>query len=109
MKLDLKADIGVTEIKAQNVKLRQTGLLYAETEQLEQVTNGNKAFYIGESIKVLQSIILKADPVLNELCSLVKDFQQISKATAEQRDRDLLKKYGNNFKAYRKKLMISFT
>ena len=58
------------------------GLLYAqkEHEALEQssgtqpATSGLKAIYVGESIKVLQSIILKADPVLNELCSLIKEF-----------------------------------
>lgn len=57
---------------------------------------------------MLQSIILKADPVLNELCSLIKEFQQISRVNAEQRDKDLLKKYGTNFRAQRKKLKISF-
>jgi hypothetical protein len=59
-------------------------LLYADSEPPEQqVAQGVKAFYVGESIKVLQSIILKADPVLNELCSLIKDFQQINNVTAE--------------------------
>lgn len=70
LKPELKADIGLVESKS-----RQAGLLYAETAEVtEPVAHGNKAIYVGESIKVLQSIILKADPVLNELCSLVKDF-----------------------------------
>lgn len=94
-------------------KKGKAGLLYAsqEVEQPELSQHGGalKAFYVGESIKVLQSIILKADPILNELCSMIKEFQQVSKTNAEQRDRDLLKKYGTNFKAQRKKLKVSFT
>ena len=48
-----------------------------------QKNGAQKAIYVGESVQVLNSIILKADPVLNELCSLIKEFQQISKTTAE--------------------------
>ena len=46
-----------------------------ERENVESNQLGaTKAIYVGESVKVLQSIILKADPVLNEMCSLIKEF-----------------------------------
>lgn len=80
-KLDSKA-IDVADSGIVGKSKQSEGLLYAqkEHEALEQssvmqpATSGLKAIYVGESIKVLQSIILKADPVLNELCSLIKEF-----------------------------------
>ncbi len=45
-------------------------------------------------MKVLEKVILEADPILSDLNWILSDFEQISKKTAFQRDLDLQKKYG---------------
>jgi len=39
----------------------------------------NKAFYVEEQVTILQSIIMQADPILNELVSKVKQFERYSR------------------------------
>lgn len=56
--------------------------------------SGNKTYYVEESVKILENIILKADPILSELASKVKQFEKIHKMTAAERDQDILDKYG---------------
>ena len=36
----------------------------------------SKAFYVEESVKVLENVIKKADPILDELVSKVKQFER---------------------------------
>ena len=45
-------------------------------------------------MKVLEQIILKADPLLQELASIVKEFEDKSDVPAMVREQDLIKKYG---------------
>jgi hypothetical protein len=42
-------------------------------------TPANKAFYVEEQVTILQSIIMQADPILNELVSKVKQFERYSR------------------------------
>lgn len=37
----------------------------------------NKTYYVEESVKILENIIMKADPILSELASKVKQFEKI--------------------------------
>ena len=50
--------------------------------------------YVEESVKVLESLIIKADPLLQELASIVKEFEDKSQKSAIDRDQDMIKKYG---------------
>lgn len=66
--------------------------------------------YVEESVKVLESLIIKADPLLQELASIVKEFEDKSQKSAIDRDQDMIKKYGQfDFRDRRKRLKISFT
>jgi len=70
----------------------------------------NKTVYVEESIKVLEAIIMQADPVLTELASQVKEFDTMNKKSAAERDNDLLKRYGSaGFREQRSRLNISFS
>ena len=42
------------------------------------IPNQNRNVYIEESVKVLESLIIKADPLLQELASIVKEFEDKS-------------------------------
>ena len=50
--------------------------------------------YVEESVKVLESLIIQADPLLQELASIVKEFEDKSQMSALDRDQDMIKKYG---------------
>ena len=70
----------------------------------------NKNLYVEESVKVLEQIILKADPLLQELASIVKEFEDKSDVPALIRDQELIKKYGqSNYRDKRRRLRISFS
>ena len=45
-----------------------------------------KNIYVEESVKVLEQLILKADPLLQELASIVKEFEDKSQKSATLRD-----------------------
>ena len=45
-----------------------------------------KTYYVEESVKILEGIILKADPILTELASKVKQFDRVSKLSAKDRE-----------------------
>ena len=47
-----------------------------------------------ESVRILENIIMKADPILSELASKVKEFEKISKQSAVEREQLLMEKYG---------------
>lgn len=55
---------------------------------------GSKTYYIEESVKVMGGIIARADPILTELASKVKEFEKISKLSAKEREANLIDKYG---------------
>ncbi len=40
----------------------------------EEEKHGNKTYYVEESVKILENIIMKADPIITELASKVKQF-----------------------------------
>ena len=63
-------------------------------QKTEEKLPSNKTVYIEEQVKVLERVILAADPLLSELTTMLQDFQQIAKKPALQRDIDLQKKYG---------------
>ena len=42
--------------------------------------------YVEESVKVLESLIIQADPLLQELASIVKEFEDKSQKSAIDRD-----------------------
>jgi hypothetical protein len=42
----------------------------------------NKTYYVEESVKILENIIMKADPILSELASKVKQFEKIQSMNA---------------------------
>ena len=50
--------------------------------------------YVEESVKVLESLIIQADPLLQELASIVKEFEDKAHQSAIDRDQDMIKKYG---------------
>ncbi len=68
-----------------------------------------KTIYVEESVKVLEKVILEADPILTELSNHIKDFEQINKKSASSREADFKTKYGAQAKDYRRKLNISFS
>lgn len=39
--------------------------------------SNNKTYYVEESVKILENIIMKADPILSELASKVKQFEKV--------------------------------
>jgi hypothetical protein len=41
---------------------------------------------VEESVKVLENIIMTADPILSELVSKVKQFDKVSKLSARERE-----------------------
>lgn len=47
-----------------------------EVTQIKTTTTTSKAFYVEESVKILQGIIQQADPILTELVSKVKQFER---------------------------------
>ena len=70
----------------------------------------HKNLYVEEAVKVLQSLIIQADPLLQELASIVKEFEDKSRKSAIDRDQEMIKKYGQvDFKDRRKRLKISFS
>ena len=59
---------------------------------------------------MLESLIIQADPLLQELASIVKEFEDKSQKAAIDRDQEMIKKYGQrDFKDMRRRLKISFT
>lgn len=65
-------------------------------------------YYVEEQVKIIGDIIKKADPILTELASKVKQFDKINKISAKERDNDLINKYGDDYLDQKKKLNISF-
>jgi len=60
-------------------------------------------------VKILENIIMKADPILSELASKVKQFEKISHQKAHEREMNLLEKYGDDeYAEQKRKLKISF-
>ena len=49
-----------------------------------------------ESVKVLSNVIMKADPILHELVSKVKQFEKLAKMTTCEREKELMDKYGEH-------------
>lgn len=47
-----------------------------------------------ESVKIIENIIVKADPILSELASKIKQFDKIAKMSAKDRESLLMEKYG---------------
>jgi len=45
-------------------------------EQEGKQAAGGKAYYVEESVKILQHVIVQADPILTELVSKVKQFER---------------------------------
>ena len=64
----------------------------AEVRQSQNLIARN--VYVEESVKVLESLIIQADPLLQELASIVKEFEDKSQKSAIDRDQDMIKKYG---------------
>jgi hypothetical protein len=56
-----------------------------------------KTYYVEESVKILENIIMKADPILTELCSKVGQFDKINKMNAKEREQHLMDKYGDDY------------
>lgn len=46
----------------------------------------NKTYYIEESVKIIENIIMKADPILSELAAKVKQFEKVSQLSSKERD-----------------------
>lgn len=65
-------------------------------------------YYVEEQVKIIGDIIKKADPILTELVSKVKQFDKINKKSAQERDNELIYKYGDDFLEQKKKLNVSF-
>lgn len=60
----------------------------------DNIIPGGKTYYIEESVKVIGGIIARADPILSELASKVKEFEKISKGSAKEREYSMIEKYG---------------
>ena len=64
-----------------------TSTVYAAAKNREHSNNQwGKNVYVEESVKVLEQLILKADPLLQELASIVKEFEDKSQKSAILRD-----------------------
>ena len=63
---------------------------------MTQVQSAAKVYYIEEQVTVLLEIIQKAEPILNELSSIVHEFSRLQKLAPGwlERDRALYKRYG---------------
>ena len=65
-----------------NLLKNQSSNEYGDKNKNEEGGGPNKAFYVEESVKILEGIIMKADPILSELVSKVKQFEKVSKISA---------------------------
>lgn len=48
----------------------------------KQITNDSaktRTVYIEEQVQVLQKIVVEADPLLTEMCTILNDFEQVNK------------------------------
>ena len=82
----------------------------SQTTTVAPGAQGNRNVYVEECVKVLESLIIKADPLLQELASIVKEFEDKSQKSAMDRDQEMIKKYGqSDFRDRRKRLKISFS
>ena len=61
-----------------------TSMVYTATKNSNN--QWGKNIYVEESVKVLEQLILKADPLLQELASIVKEFEDKSQKSAILRD-----------------------
>ena len=52
----------------------------------QPINLGNKTYYVEESVKIIEGIIMKADPILSELATNIKQFDKISKYSAKERE-----------------------
>ena len=100
----LEESKSVLKAYADDANLQQVKVPMADARHLA------RNVYVEESVKVLESLIIQADPLLQELASIVKEFEDKSQKSAIDRDQDMIKKYGQvDFRDRRKRLKISFT
>ena len=60
----------------------------------EPLIPNSKTYYVEESVKIIENIIMKADPILSELASKVKQFEKVTATNAKDRESNLIHKYG---------------
>ena len=68
-----------------------------------------KTYYVEESVKILRDIINRADPILTELASKIKQFERVASLSYDEREKFLIERYGeSHLQEQKSQLKVSF-